>query len=114
SFTDPIIFCHKMQTPIHHGTTVQNRRTSGHQPYRAAAGMRIDTKKCLLHFSVLETPSTIRVMPKGFPSCSSSGKNVFGQFWNANGRTKRLTASGPTDVNRGSVDDGKGPPCCMA
>src|SRR4051794_37305508 len=71
-----------------------------------------------IHYSLftylLHSLLNSRQMPIGFSFFNSSGNRALSQFCQHTGRTKRLMAPVPTEVNRLSDVAGKGPPCCIA
>ncbi len=68
-----------------------------------------------LHYlgGVSSLPSTVRVMPRGFSSRSSLGMLGCGAPWKQTGRHQRSAAVGPTAVDWGWLQAGKGPPWTM-
>lgn len=54
-------------------------------------------------FSFVSLPSISRQMLREFLFFNSTGNAESGKFWKQTGRTKRLMAKVPTDVNRESV-----------
>ena len=58
----------------------------------------------------VNVPFTFLMIPNGLSFCNSAGSMDCGQFWKQTGRTHRIMADVPTEVNLLSVVAGKGPP----